>query len=32
VRLAFSRPVEGPAQLAIELRRLLGCPVRVDLP
>jgi len=26
VRLAFSRPVEGPPQLAAELRRLVGCP------
>lgn len=26
VRLAFSRTVEGPPQLAAELRRLLGCP------
>jgi hypothetical protein len=26
VRLAFSRPVDGPPQLAIELRRLVGCP------
>ncbi|SDX37647.1 Protein of unknown function [Amycolatopsis xylanica] len=26
VRLAFSRPVDGPPQLAAELRRLVGCP------
>jgi hypothetical protein len=26
VRLAFSRPVQGPPQLAVELRRLVGCP------
>jgi hypothetical protein len=26
IRLAFSRPVDGPAQLAAELRRLIGCP------
>jgi hypothetical protein len=26
VRLAFSRPVDGPPQLAVELRRLVGCP------
>jgi hypothetical protein len=26
VRLAFSRPVDGPPQLATELRRLVGCP------
>jgi hypothetical protein len=28
VRLAFSRPVDGPHQLAVELRRLVGCPSR----
>ncbi|MEU3274090.1 DUF2470 domain-containing protein [Saccharomonospora sp. NPDC006951] len=26
VRLAFSRPAEDPHQLAIELRKLVGCP------
>ncbi|HET6505005.1 MAG TPA: DUF2470 domain-containing protein [Amycolatopsis sp.] len=26
VRLAFSRPVHSPPQLAVELRRLVGCP------
>ncbi|HWD05033.1 MAG TPA: DUF2470 domain-containing protein [Amycolatopsis sp.] len=26
VRLAFSRVVEGPSQLAAEMRRLVGCP------
>ncbi len=26
VRLAFSRPVEGPQQLSGEIRRLVGCP------
>jgi len=26
VRLAFSRPVDGPPQLATEMRRLMGCP------
>jgi hypothetical protein len=26
VRLAFSRPIDSPPQLAIELRRLVGCP------
>jgi hypothetical protein len=26
VRLAFSRPVDSPPQLAVELRRLVGCP------
>lgn len=26
VRLAFSRPVSDPPQLAVELRRLVGCP------
>lgn len=26
VRLAFSRPVEGPQQLSGEIQRLLGCP------
>ncbi|WP_277068604.1 DUF2470 domain-containing protein [Saccharomonospora viridis] len=26
VRLAFSRPVENPPQLAVELRKLVGCP------
>jgi hypothetical protein len=26
VRLAFSKPIESPPQLAAELRRLVGCP------
>ncbi len=26
VRLAFSKPVDSPSQLALELRRLVGCP------
>lgn len=26
IRLAFSRSVSTPAQLAVELRRLVGCP------
>ncbi|MBW4719572.1 DUF2470 domain-containing protein [Saccharothrix obliqua] len=26
VRIAFSRPVADPAELAVELRRLMGCP------
>lgn len=26
VRLAFTRPVENPPQLAVELRKLVGCP------
>ncbi|HEX3783562.1 MAG TPA: DUF2470 domain-containing protein [Pseudonocardiaceae bacterium] len=26
VRLAFSQPVETPTQLAVELRRMVGCP------
>ncbi|OQO90797.1 DUF2470 domain-containing protein [Saccharomonospora piscinae] len=26
VRLAFSRPVEHPPELAVELRKLVGCP------
>jgi hypothetical protein len=26
VRLAFSRPIDSPPQLAAELRRLVGCP------
>ncbi|PRX47872.1 uncharacterized protein DUF2470 [Prauserella shujinwangii] len=28
VRLAFSRPVDHPHQLALEMRRLVGCPFR----
>ncbi|MEC3980430.1 DUF2470 domain-containing protein [Amycolatopsis sp. H20-H5] len=27
VRLAFSRPVDGPPQLAMEIQRLVGCPM-----
>ncbi|HKS48101.1 MAG TPA: DUF2470 domain-containing protein [Amycolatopsis sp.] len=31
VRLAFSRPVRNPPQLAAELRRLVGCPFLAGL-
>lgn len=31
LRLAFSRPVQSPPQLAQEIRRLLGCPFRAQL-
>lgn len=29
VRLAFSRPVQTPVQLAVEVQRLVGCPARL---
>jgi hypothetical protein len=32
IRLAFSRPVGSPPQLAVELRRLLGCPFLAGQP
>jgi hypothetical protein len=32
VRLASSRPVHSPPQLAVELRRLLGCPFLARQP
>ncbi|OZM73160.1 DUF2470 domain-containing protein [Amycolatopsis antarctica] len=32
VRLAFSRPVDSPPQLAMQLQRLLGCPFLAQTP